>query len=166
MGRQVTAFSVTPSSLQTGTTPSLRLQFIPSTALMGGSLRLAVVSPVANGAVFAAGPPVTANVTVVGLVNCSGAIGALDVANGTLTIVLPNTCHMAANVSVTVEVGPQFFAANGVAGTQVVISLATSEDMEPRLAAAYTIGMPPPLLFLLRPQSSGPFKGPLQGKGA
>ena len=57
-------------------------------------------------------------------------------------VTLPNNCVLAADIPVTLDISSGFFAPNPVAGTTVVLSLATSADTEPLAASGYTIGMP------------------------
>ena len=136
--------TTTPSTLRTGSVPAMTLIFRPRLAMVGGGrLMLAVSSmgALANGNVFAAAAPADSTVVVLGLANCTNAIGVINGPNRTLTITLPSDCVLAANTSVTVEIHSGFFAPNPAAGTTVVLSLATSADTEPLAAPGYTIGM-------------------------
>ena len=144
VGRQVGDFTATPSSLQSGDVPAMDISFTPKSVVPGsGTLTLAVSStaPVPGVRVLANTTPSDASVVLIGLPACSGATGAIDAANQTLTISLPSTCALAANVPVRAEIPNGFFAPNPAAGTTVVLSLRTSTDAEPRTAPGYTIGM-------------------------
>jgi hypothetical protein len=137
---------VSLSSLQSGDVPSLNISFAPSVAVHGnGTLTLAVssTSPLAGVEVFAGATPGSNGVVVVGLANCTGATAAIDAANDTLTITLPSGCVLPAHEAVTVEVPSAFLAPNPAAGTKVALSLTTSADPQPSVAAEYTIGVRP-----------------------
>ena len=136
-------FEVTASSLQSGDVPSINITFTPSTRVNGSSiLTITVVdtSPVDGVAVFAGSTPGANQVVLVGLANCTNATGAIHAANGTLTITLPSSCELLANVPVTVEIPSGFFAPNPANGTTVTLSLSTGGDSQPSYAE-YTTGM-------------------------
>ena len=144
VGRQVTDFTVTPSTLHTGDVPAMNISFTPSTAVLGnGTLTLSVQStePFEVVDVFANATPEERGVLLVGLPNCSGATGAIDPVNHTLTITLPSTCVLDAFEPVTVVIPSDFFAPNPPKGTTVALTLTTSSDVLPSEPAEYTIGM-------------------------
>ena len=145
-GRQASSFTAAPSTLHTGDTPAMNLSFTPSTAVPGnGTLTLAVesTSPVAGVQVLANATPADAAVVLVGLPNCTGAVGAIDPVNRTLTITLPSSCVLPAHEPVLVQIPSDFFAPNPAIGTSVTLSLTTSTDTKPSIASEYTIGVRP-----------------------
>jgi hypothetical protein len=143
VGLQVSNFSVTPINWTTGGVPSLIVTFRPRTPSVGGTVILAVqsTSPRPDLTVFARVTPANPSLVMVGLPNCTGTIGTLSSANRTLRILLPSSCVLTANVSVTIHVPSTFFGEMPPGGTTVVFSLATDADPTPRLAPGYIVGV-------------------------
>ena len=144
VGRQVTDLTVTPSTLHTGDVPVMNVSFTPSTTVPGnGTLTLALqgTSPVPGLEVFANATPEERGVVLVGLPNCSGATGAIDAVNHTLTITLPSTCVLDAFEPVKVVIPSGFFAPNPAIGTTVTFTMTTSTDVMPSEEDHYTTGV-------------------------
>ena len=132
------------SNLQPGAVPNMTITFIPSVTVRGGgtiTVGVARTSPVGGLTVFAGVTPAQATVAIVGLPNCTNAMAAINAIDQTLTITLPSSCQLAAQVAVTIELQGGFFAPNAAAGTTVVLTLTSSMANVTYTAPAYTIGV-------------------------
>ena len=143
VGQQVNDVIVTAHNWTTGGVPTLTVSFKPSTPSIGGTVIVAVhsTSPQPDLTVFAKVTPADPSLVMVGLPGCTGAIGTIYATNRSLVIALPNSCVLAANTTVTVQVPSSFFGEMPPAGTTVVLSVATSTDPVPRVAPGYTVGV-------------------------